>query len=125
MLGGAAPRLAEHPRGVRIVHRHDRVVLTRQRDDVGELRDVAFHGEDAVGEDQLETRAFGGFELLLEIRHVGVLVDGGLAFGDRLGEADGVDDRGVIQLIGDDDVLLAEQGGDEAFVGVPAAHVAE
>src|ERR1700694_176599 len=31
----------------------------------------------------------------------------------------------MVQLVGDDDVLLAEQGGAEALVGIPAAHVGE
>src|SRR5256886_17666034 len=51
------------------------------------------------------------------------LVDRGLTFRDRLGESDGVDDRRVIQLIGDDEVRFAQHGGAEAFVRVPAAHV--
>src|SRR5207245_11322319 len=57
--------------------------------------------------------------------HVGVLVDGRLALGDRLGEPSRIDDGRVVQLIGDDDVRLAQDGGAESFIGVPAADVAE
>ena len=39
-------------------------------------------------------------------------IDGGLALRDRLGEADAVDDGRVVELIADDDVVLAEQGAE-------------
>ena len=54
-----------------------------------------------------------------------MLVDRGLALGDRLGEANRIDDRRVVQLVGDDDVRLAQHRRAQPFVGVPAADVAE
>src|SRR2546430_14005807 len=66
-----------------------------------------------------------GAELVLEILHVRVPEYGRIAVGDRLGEPYRVDDRCVVQLIGNDDVVLAEQRRTEALVRVPAADVGE
>ena len=52
-------------------------------------------------------------------------IDGRLALGDRLPEADAVDDRGVIQLVADDDVFFAQEGSGQRLVGVPTAHETE
>ena len=52
-------------------------------------------------------------------------VDAGLALRDGLGEADGVDDRGVVELVTDDDVILAEERGGHRLVRVPAADEAQ
>ena len=38
-----------------------------------------------------------------------------------LAQADAVDDRGVVQLVGDDRVVLAEQRLEQAAVGIEAA----
>ena len=54
-----------------------------------------------------------------------MLIDARLALGDRLGEADPVDDRGVVEPVGEDQVLLAEEGRRCRLIGVPAAHEAE
>ncbi len=125
MLGGAAPAPAEHAARVRVVHAHHRVVPLRELEDVGQLRDVAFHREDAVGDDQSRAPALRLDEPRLEVRHVGVLVDRRLALGDRLGEPDAVDDGRVVQLVGDDDVVLAEDRRRQALVRVPARHVGQ
>ena len=125
MLGGATAAFAEDSGRVRVIDGEDRVILPGQRREIGQLGDVAFHREDAVGEDELATRSARGLELLLEIGHVGVLVDGRLALGDRLGEPSRIDDGRVIQLIGNDDVRLAQDGRAESLIGVPAADVAE
>ena len=55
--------------------------------------------------------------LRLQIGHVVVAVAEAL----RLAQADAVDDAGVVQLVADDRVLLAEQRLEQAAVGVEAA----
>jgi hypothetical protein len=47
-------------------------------------------------------------------------VNGMLALGDLAGKPDRIDDRGMIQLIRNDDVFGAEQGGTDRLVGRPA-----
>ena len=51
-----------------------------------------------------------------------MVVHGGLALGDGLGQADGVDDGGVVELVADDDVVRAQQRCRDGLVGVPATH---
>jgi hypothetical protein len=58
--------------------------------------------------------ALRGLEDLLEGGHVAV----GVAVPLGLAEPDAVDDRGVVERVGDDRVLLAEQGLEEPAVGV-------
>ena len=43
MLGGAAARFAEDARCVRVVDDDNRVVIARQLQDLGQLRDRALH----------------------------------------------------------------------------------
>ena len=59
------------------------------------------------------------FSLRLQVGHVVVLVAEAL----RLAEADAVDDAGVVQLVGDDRVLRAEQRFEQPAVGVEARAV--
>ena len=119
------PRSPEHAGGVRVVDHQHRIVPAAELDQVRQRRDRALHREHAVGDHELRAAVPGGGELRVQIRQVRVLVDRGLAFGDRLGEPGGVDDRGVVQLIADHDVLLPEQGAGDRLVRVPRAHEAE
>ena len=65
------------PGGVAVVHHDERVVALGQVADLGERRDVAVHGEDAVGGDQARPRVPRVPEDALEIGHVRVLRSGG------------------------------------------------
>ena len=56
VLGRAAAGRAEEAGGVAVVHHHQRVVPLGQVADLVERRDVAVHGEDAVGGDQARAR---------------------------------------------------------------------
>ena len=47
----------------------------------------------------------GGGELGAQVVEVAVLVDAGLALGDGLGEPEAVDDRGVVELVAQDEVV--------------------
>ena len=53
MLDRPAARLSEHADAVRVVDDDDRVVLSRELDDLRELHEVALHREDTVRDDQL------------------------------------------------------------------------
>src|SRR5581483_9032632 len=64
-------------------------------------------------------------QLVLQILHVRVPVHGRLALGDALGEANRINNGRVIELIRDDDVLLAKNRGAESFIRIPAATVGE
>ena len=105
MFVGAAAARAEETGGVAIVEVHHGVVFRGERMDLVELGDDAVHREHAVGGDELEARAGGiGFlEFRFEVGHVVV----GVAEALGLAEAHAVDDRGVVERIGNDGVLLA------------------
>jgi hypothetical protein len=106
---------------VAFVDVHQRVVLVGQRGDLVERRDKAVHRERAVGGDQLGARAggVGGLQLRFQVGHVAV----GVAEALGLAQADAVDDRGVVQRVGNDGVLFAQQRLEQAAVGVEAGGI--
>ena len=76
--------------------------------------DVAVHGEDAVGDEELAAGLV--LDLLEELFGVGdVFVAEDLDLGT--GEAGAVDDAGVVEFVGEDEVFFAEDAGDGAGVG--------
>ena len=79
-------------------------------------REVAVHREDAVGDDHPGAGPGRRDQLRLQVGHVGVPV----AVAGRLGEAHPVDDRRVVEGVGDDRVLRAEEGLEDAAVRVEA-----
>lgn len=104
---------------MRVVDHDHGPVAVGEVADLGERRDVSVHGEDAVGDDEAAPRPGGFLELLLQVGHVAV----GVAVALRLGQADAVDDRGVVEGVGDHRVLRAEQGLEDSAVGVEAGGV--
>ena len=125
VLRGPAARCAEDACRMRVIHGEHRIILPCQGGKIRQLRDVTFHREDAVGENQLAAGLPRRAQLLLEVGHVRMLVDRRLALRDRLREANRVDDGRVVQLIGDHHIGLAQDGRTQPLVGIPAAHVGE
>ena len=95
-----------------LVDGHADAVLAGELDDLGQRRDVAVHREDGVGHDQ-RAASFGLAHAPGEVLDIGMAVDEGL----RARQPAAVDDRGVVELVGEDDLALARQGGDYAQVG--------
>ena len=96
---------------------HDQgAVFVGQRPDVLQPGDIAVHREGAVGGDDDLARAVGPglFQLGLEVVHVGVGETVALGFA----QPHAVDDRGMVQAVGDDGVLGPEQRLEDAAVGV-------
>jgi hypothetical protein len=62
------------------------------------------------------TAVAGGLQLRLEVGHVGI----GIAEAARLAEADAVDDRGVVERVGDDGVVFGQEGFEERAIGIEA-----
>ena len=119
MLGRAAAALAHEAGGVRVVDHDHGVVAVGQVADRRQLGDRAVHREDAVGGDQPEPGRRGLLQPGLQVGHVAVAVAQALG----LAEPDAVDDRGVVQLVGDHGVLGAQQRLEQAAVGVEARGV--
>ena len=101
-----------------VVDHHDGAVFVCE---VGQLvygADVAVHGEDAIGDEELVSGLV--LDFLQEFFGVGdifVAED----FDPGAGEARAIDDAGVIEFVGEDEVFFAENGGDGAGVGGKAA----
>ena len=99
---------------MRVVHHHDAVVFFGEIAESGEIGDVAVHGKNAVGDEQLlAIPVFGFFQDAAAVGGVFVFEN----FDGGAGEAAAVDDRGVIQLVGDDEIFFAEDRGDGSGVG--------
>ncbi len=95
------------PGGVAVVDHHERSEPIGDLADRGQVGEVAVHAEDPVGHDHRVAGAcVGGLaEFRLEVRHV----PGGEPVPPGLAQPDAVDDRRVVQRIGDHGVLGAEQ----------------
>ena len=119
VLVRAASGRAHEAGGVRVVDHHQRAVTVGQIADLVQLGDRAVHREHAVGDDQLVPLAGGVLQLRFEVGHVIVRV--AVALG--LAQADAVDDRGVVQRVRDDRVVLVEQRLEHAAVGVEGRRV--
>jgi len=118
VVDGAATVAAEDAGGVSVIDHHDGAVLFGQFNEGREGADVAFHREDPVGDEELAAGdAIEGGEFGFGDGDIGMGED--VDFG--AGEPAAVDDAGVIELIGDDVVLLAEYGRDGAGIGGEAA----
>ncbi len=119
VLAGAGARLAQHADGVGVVHHDGGVVLGGQGRDAGQVGDVARHAEDAVDGDQLARLGAALLQAGLQGLHV-VMVEA-----HELAEAQqaAVDDAGVVLAVGDDVLAAADQGADDAQVGLEAGGV--
>ncbi|ESX35128.1 hypothetical protein X764_27755 [Mesorhizobium sp. LSHC440A00] len=99
---------------------HDHgVVFFREVADAFKIGDDAIHGEHTVGGDQAEAAVFRLLQPGFEIGHVVV----GVAETLGLRQPHTVDDRGMVQRIGNDRILLAEQCLEQAAIGVEAGAV--
>ena len=97
-----------------IVDHHDGAVLLRQHGQLVHRPDVAVHREHAVGDHQLAAGLVGHLlQQFLAVRRV--FVPEHLDLGSRKARA--VDDAGVVQLIGEDEVVFPQNGAHGAGVG--------
>ncbi|KAG1393372.1 hypothetical protein G6F59_014379 [Rhizopus arrhizus] len=97
------------------------VAPRKPRGDLVQRRDEAVHREHAIGGDQLGLAAggIGGLQLGFQVGHVTVGVTEALG----LAQAHAVDDRSMVQRVGDDRVVLAQQRFEQATVGVEAGGI--
>jgi hypothetical protein len=117
-LAGAAAGLADGAEGMGLIDEEEGAVLLLELDDPGEAGLVAVHAEDAVhgDEDALDALVAGLTEPALQVLQVVVPEGADLA----AGHAAAVLDAAVGVLVQDRPVAGAEEGGDDAHVGVVA-----
>ena len=89
------------------IDHHERIVLFREVTDLVNLRYIPVHREHPVGHDDLEAviGRLGFLQLCFQIRHVVI----GVPVARRFAQAHPVDDAGVVQRIGNDGIVRAEQ----------------
>ena len=102
-----------------VVDHHKGVIPLGQVADLIESGDGAVHAERPVGGDHPVANVLRFLELGLEVGHVAVFED--VSCG--LAQADAVDDGGMVEGIGQDRVILAQQRLEEPAVGVEAGDV--
>ena len=110
----AATAIAHDPAGVGVIHHHHGAVFFRQLHDLGKGGQVAIHGEHAVGDHQFPA----GQRLNLGqnvFQRPGVLV--GINPDLRARQPAAVDDAGMVELVRDDQVSLAQNRRHRAGVG--------
>ena len=102
--------------GVRLIHRHARPARLRHFHQLLQWRHIAVHGEHRIGHDQLLGQAIAARAVAadapFQVLDVRVPVDDYLS----AGEAASVDDRGVVELIGEDRVAAPGERADDAEV---------
>ncbi|SPX45653.1 Uncharacterised protein [Klebsiella pneumoniae] len=118
---GAAAVFADEADGVGVIDHHQRIVFIRQVANALQVGDHAIHREHAVGGDQHVTRAglASFFQTRLQLLHIVV----GIAEALRFTQTHAVDDRGMVQGVGDNGVFRAEQRFKQAAVGVETGGV--
>ncbi len=104
-----------------LVDHHQGAITLGQIADLVQRGNHSIHREDAVGDYDLLHRAIGIrlLQLRFQIGHVGV----GVAVALRLGKAHAIDDRGMVERVGDDRIVLAEQRLEYTAVGIEAGSI--
>ena len=88
---------------------------------VGQLGEIAIHREDPIGgdDDPPHPGTTCGSELGFEIAHVAIAV----AIAPGLRQPDAVDDRSMVEAVGDNGIVLSEQRFEQTAIGVETGGV--
>ena len=102
----------EYTHAVSFIHHDAGIVLFLQLDDFRQWSQIAFHGEDAVYNNQLDRSRVALLQFLFQCFHVVVLI---LQLGSKR-KATSVDDGCVVAVVADDVVLAVYKGWDNSFI---------
>ena len=117
---GAAAVRTEHAEAVRVVDDDPGIEALGQRQQFGQRRQVAVHAEHRVGHDQLDRRG-ATRELVRQHVHAAMRV----TLQRRLGEQGAVDQRGVVELVGEERCARVTERRQQRDVGHVASAEAE
>ena len=104
---------------MRIVDHDQRAVLVREIANFLQRRDAAIHREHTVGRDEACAAILRLLQVLFELREISIRV----AQSTRFAQPDAIDDAGVVERVGDDGILFAEHGFEQATVGIPTGGI--
>ena len=99
---------------VTLVNHNHSVVLLSQLVNLVQGADISVHREYAVCYDNAEAVLLGSFQLFLQVGHIGIGITVALSFA----KADTVDDGSMVESIGDDGILVGQQGLENTTVGI-------
>jgi hypothetical protein len=116
VLVRAAPGLADETRGMGIIHHHECVIFFAQVANFFQRRNIPIHREHTVRGYQSKALLLSFLQSRFQIGHVHVLVDISLCFR----QANAVNNRSMVQLIGDDGVFFLHQRFEEPAVRIKA-----
>ena len=116
LLGDSVAGLADNSGGVAFVNHHERVIFLGQLADPVHRSHVAVHREDSVRADDAEPLGLGLLEAALKVGHVRI----GVAVADSLAQTHAIDDRSVVQRVGNDGVVSGEERLEHSTVGIKA-----
>ncbi len=118
-FGDSLPRLPYHARRVALVHHHQSVVFPGQLHDPIHGCHVAIHREHPIRDNHPETLLLGLFQFLFKVVHIRV----GIPVTFRLTEAHPINDRSMIERVGDNRVVTREKRIEESPVRVKARSI--
>ena len=119
LFGNTATRLAYNTGRVAFVHHNQGIVFFSQRQNLVQRSHIAVHREHTVGNDDAETLSLSFFQAVFQFGHVAV----GIAVTFSLAKTNPVDNRSVVQGIGNDSVLISEKRFEHTAVGIEAGRV--
>ena len=117
VVDDAAPTAPEHALAMRVVHHEHGAVRLGDLAQLVQRGDVTIHAEDPVAHDEPAAKLAVRGQLAAQVVHVVVRV----ADGARLAQPARVDDAGVVEFVGEDEVAVAHECGDRCQVGREAA----
>src|SRR5687768_14759070 len=101
------------------INHYDSIILIGEVAYFVELRNGSIHRENGIGDDEAGTLVSMQLQLGFQVGEVIMLVPGAGTFS----EPHSIDNGGVVELVGNDDVCLAQQGLKYAAVGVKTRHI--
>jgi len=107
-----------HGSGVRFIENHTGAIAIGEREDFSEWRYVSVHAEHALSDNEPSARKM---DLCAERIFQRVQIEMRVDFAASTAEAHAIDQTGVIECVGEDQVTFSQQRGEQSQVGGVAA----
>ena len=113
-FGYTVSGLTDYAGRVAFVHHDESVVFLCQFVNLIQRTYIAVHREDTVGRNDTETLCLCLLQFGFEVRHIAIRI----AITDCLTQAYAVNDRGMVQRIGDDGIFFGQQRFKQTTIGI-------